>query len=235
MRAAGKILRLALDTAAGSIEPGMSTRQLDEIVHNTIVSAGARPAFKGYLGFPGSSCISLNEVVVHGIPGERTIEEGDIVSLDIGVELDGFYADSCESIAVGKMAEGATRLMDVTRKALAKGIEQCRPGNRLGDISHAIQVYVEANGFSVVRELVGHGIGRALHEDPQVPNFGPSGRGPRLEPGLVLAIEPMVNAGTETVKTLADEWTVVTADGELSAHYEHTVAIREEGPDILTI
>ncbi len=234
MRAAGKILRSALDTAGKSIAPGLTTAELDEIVRATIVGAGARPAFKGYLGFPGNSCISLNETVVHGIPGERMIATGDIVSLDVGVELDGFFADSCESFAVDEMDETAARLMSVTRQALAKGIEQCRPGNRLGDISHAIQVFVEANGFSVVRELVGHGIGRALHEDPQVPNFGPPGRGPKLEPGVVLAIEPMVNVGTEAVKTLADEWTVVTADGELSAHYEHTVAIREDGPDILT-
>jgi methionyl aminopeptidase len=235
MRVAGKILRSVLDEAGRKLAPGLKTSELDEIVRKKIEDAGARPAFKGYLGFPGNSCISLNETVVHGIPSERTIVDGDIVSLDIGVELDGFFADSCESFAVGEIDDETVRLLKVTRESLAKGIEQCRPGNRLGDISHAIQVFVEANGFSVVRELVGHGIGRALHEDPQVPNFGPPGRGPKLEPGVVLAIEPMVNAGSEAVKTLADEWTVVTADGKRSAHYEHTVAISEDGPDILTI
>jgi methionyl aminopeptidase len=235
IRAAGRILRQALKAAGRALRPGISTRELDEIVRETIESAGARPAFKGYRGFPGNSCISVNEMVVHGIPGDRVLAEGDLVSVDVGVVLGGFYADSADTFSVGEVNGPAQRLMDVTRKALAKGVEQCWPDNHLGDISHAIQVQVEANGFSVVRELVGHGIGRELHEEPQIPNFGPPGRGPVLKPGMVLAIEPMVNAGSGEVRTLPDEWTVVTADGQLSAHYEYTVAVTDNGPDILTL
>lgn len=234
MRVSGEILRRALDAAGEAVKPGVTTAVLDEIVRASIEGDGARAAFKGYHGFPGHACISVNAAVVHGIPGEDVLEEGDLVSIDVGVEKNGFYADACETFAVGEVSDTAAHLMDVTRKSLAKGIEQARPGRRLGDISHAVQVYVEANGYSVVRELVGHGIGRALHEEPQVPNFGPAGQGPELVAGMVLAIEPMVNEGRENVRTLSDDWTVVTADGKLSAHFEHTVAITDDGPVILT-
>lgn len=234
MRAAGKVLRRALDKAGAAVRPGVTTGELDLVVRESIESEGARPAFRGYHGFPGSACISVNEAVVHGIPGEQVLKEGDLVSIDVGVEKDGYYADACETFAVGQISPAAARLMDVTRQSLAAGIAQARPGGRLGDISHAVQVFVEAHGYTVVRELVGHGIGWALHEEPQVPNFGPPGKGPELVPGLVLAIEPMVNEGREAVRTLADDWTVVTADGKLSAHFEHTVAITADGPVILT-
>lgn len=235
MRNSGRILRQALDAAGEAAKSGISTAELDMIVRRVIVDAGAKPAFKGYHGFPGNSCISVNEEVVHGIPGSRILEDGDIVSVDIGVYKDDYFADACETFKVGDVADNVLRLLDVTKTSLMKGIEQMRPGNRLGDISHAVQVYVEAHGFSVVRDLVGHGIGKSLHEDPQVPNFGPPGTGPKLQVGLVLAIEPMVNEGTEQVDTLADDWTVVTADGKASAHFEHTVAITESGIEILTI
>ncbi len=234
MRVSGEILRRALNKAGRAVKPGVTTAELDEIVRDSIEGEGARAAFKGYHGFPGHACISVNAAVVHGIPGEDALDEGDLVSIDVGVEKNGFYADACETFAVGEVSETATHLMDVTRRSLAKGIEQARPGRRLGDISHAVQVFVEAHGYSVVRELVGHGIGRALHEEPQVPNFGPAGQGPELVAGMVLAIEPMVNEGRETVRTLSDDWTVVTADGKLSAHFEHTVAITDDGPVILT-
>ena len=187
------------------------------------------------MGFPASSCISVNEAVVHGIPDERILVEGDLVSIDAGVEREGWMADSAASFPVGEIAPETRSLLDVTKRGMEKGLEMCRPGNRLGDISHAVQTYVEANGFSVVRDLVGHGIGSQLHEDPQIPNFGPPGRGPELKAGMVFAIEPMVNAGTARVETLEDEWTVVTADGKCSAHFEHTVAITEQGPRILTL
>ncbi len=234
MRTAGEILRRALVAAGEAVGPGVSTRELDDIVRDSIIADDARPAFKGYHGFPGNACISVNSEVVHGIPGDTILAEGDLVSIDVGVEKNGFHADSCETFAVGKISEEAARLMDVTRAALAKGIEQARSGLRVGDISNAVQVYVEASGFSVVRELVGHGIGRDLHEEPQVPNFGPAGQGPKLVAGMVLAIEPMVNEGRARVRTLEDDWTVVTADGKLSAHFEHTVAITDQGPEILT-
>ena len=235
MNASGTILRKALMAAAAAIRPGVETRELDRIIEETIRGESARPAFKGYMGFPAASCISVNEAVVHGIPDDRVLAEGDLVSIDVGVELEGWMADSAASFPVGEVDEETQRLMDVTLRSLEKGIEQCRPGNRLGDVSHAVQVHVEANDFSVVRELVGHGIGSRLHEEPQIPNFGPPGRGPELKAGMVFAIEPMVNAGTEKVKTLQDEWTVVTADGRRSAHFEHTVAITESGPRILTL
>jgi len=235
MNAAGTILRKALLAAGDAARPGTSTRELDEIVRKTIEEEKARPAFLGYMGFPASSCISVNEAVVHGIPDDRRLEEGDLVSIDVGVEKDGWMADSAATFSVGGIDEESTRLMDVTLKSLERGIERCVPGSRLSDISHAVQVHVEANGFSVVRDLVGHGIGSKLHEEPQIPNFGPPGRGPVLKPGMVFAIEPMVNAGGEDVKTLDDEWTVVTADGKRSAHFEHTVAVTERGPRILTL
>ncbi|MCP4549601.1 MAG: type I methionyl aminopeptidase [bacterium] len=235
IKAAGRILRAALNAAGQAAEIGVSTNDLDEIVRSVIENAGARPAFKGYQGFPGNSCISVNEAVVHGIPSDSVLADGDIVSIDIGVFKSGYYADACETFTVGTVSENVLHLLDVTKTSLAKGIEQFKVGNRLGDISHAVQVYAEAHGFSVVRDLVGHGIGRALHEDPQVPNFGPPGMGPLLRPGMVLAIEPMINEGTDEVRTLADDWTVVTADGKASAHFEHTVALTDEGPVILTI
>jgi len=196
---------------------------------------GGIPAFKGYRGYPRSLCVSVNEEVVHGIPGKRKLKEGDIVSLDLGVLMDGYYGDAAITVPVGKVSELAKKLIKVTEEALYRGIEMARPGNRLSDISHAIQTHVEKAGFSVVREFVGHGIGKQLHEEPQVPNFGPPNRGPRLEPGMVLAIEPMVNTGTWEVRILPNGWTVVTADGGLSAHFEHTVAITDNGPEILSL
>jgi methionyl aminopeptidase len=234
MRVAGSILRRALVSAGAAVRPGVTTAELDELVRASIARDGGRPAFKGYHGFPGHACISVNEAVVHGIPGRRLLAEGDLVSIDVGVEKGGFYADACETYPVGRISDQAQRLLDVTRESLAAGIAQAQPGQRLGDISHAVQVCVEGHGFSVVRDLVGHGIGWALHEEPQVPNFGPAGQGPELVPGMVLAIEPMVNEGRDAVRTLPDEWTVVTADGKLSAHFEHTVAVTEHGPVILT-
>lgn len=234
MRAAGTILRRALTSAGAAVRPGVTTAELDELVRASIAGDGGRPAFKGYHGFPGHACISVNEAVVHGIPGERALVEGDLVSIDVGVEKGGYYADACETFPVGRISAQAQRLIDVTQAALAAGIDQARPGRRLGDISHAVQTCVESQGFSVVRDLVGHGIGWALHEEPQVPNFGEAGKGPELAVGWVLAIEPMVNEGRGAVRTLADEWTVVTADGKLSAHFEHTVAVTEQGPVILT-
>jgi methionyl aminopeptidase len=235
MDESGRILRKALDAAGEAVRPGASTKELDEIIRETIEGESARPAFKGYMGFPANSCISVNDEVVHGIPDGRVLNEGDLVSIDVGVEKDGWMADSAMTYTVGMVSEEAARLMDVTLRSLEKGIEQCVPGKHLSDISHAIQVHVEANGFSVVKDLVGHGIGSKLHEEPQIPNFGPPGRGPVLKPGMVFAIEPMVNIGSEKVKTLEDEWTVVTADGKLSAHFEHTVAVTEQGPRILTL
>jgi methionyl aminopeptidase len=194
-----------------------------------------RPAFKGYRGFPASICASPNEVVVHGFPSERQLEEGDILSLDLGAEYRGYYGDAALTVPVGRVSLEAERLLRVTEEALRRGVEQARPGNRLHDISWAIQSCAEEAGYGVVREYVGHGIGRSMHEDPQVPNFGRPGSGPRLQAGMVLAIEPMINAGTAAVELLEDGWTVVTADRRLSAHFEHTVAIREEGPDVLTL
>jgi len=235
MNASGTILRRALMAAGEAAKPGVTTRELDEIIRDAIESEGARPVFKGYMGFPANSCISVNDAVVHGIPGGRVLVEGDLVSIDVGVEKLGWMADSAMSFAVGEIAEETARLMKVTLESLMKGIECCRPGRHLSDISNAVQVHVEAHGFSVVRDLVGHGIGSQLHEEPQIPNFGPAGRGPVLKPGMVFAIEPMVNAGSERVKTLDDEWTVVTADGKMSAHFEHTVAVTEQGPRILTL
>jgi methionyl aminopeptidase len=195
---------------------------------------GALPSFKGYGGFSGSICTSVNQELVHGIPGNRVLQDGDIISLDIGADYKGYHGDSAWTYAVGSITDEAKRLMDVTEQSLYKGLEQAVPGARLSNISHAIQAYVEAAGFSIVREYVGHGIGRNLHEDPQIPNYGPPGRGPRLKPGMVLAIEPMVNAGERYVRTLEDNWTVVTIDNSVCAHYEHTIAITDDGYEILT-
>lgn len=216
------------------IKPGIKTSELNSIAEDFILKNGARPAFKGYKGYPATICTSINEEVVHGIPGDRKLKEGDIISVDIGTYRNGYYGDVAFTFPVGEVDDEKKRLMDVTRESLYKGIEKAAPGNRLSDISHAIQSYVEANGFSVVRSLVGHGIGRNLHESPEVPNYGAPGMGPELKPGMCLAIEPMVNAGMYEVYTLDDGWTVVTLDGRPSAHFEHTVAITENGPVILT-
>ena len=235
LRRSNRLVAQALLKVREAIRPGVTTAELDRIAEETIRKGGGRPAFKGYRGYPANLCVSVNEEVVHGIPGPRRLQEGDIVSLDLGVLMDGYYGDAAITVPVGKVSEEAQKLIKVTEEALHKGIEKARVGNRLYDISHAIQSWVESFGFSVVRDFVGHGIGRQLHEEPQVPNFGPPNQGPRLMVGMVLAIEPMVNAGGWQVKVREDGWTVVTADGSLSAHFEHTIAITEEGPDILSL
>ncbi len=216
------------------IAPGVTTRELDQAAEDYIRSKGARPAFKGYRGFPASLCTSINEEVVHGIPGQRRLKEGDIIGLDVGVNYLGYFGDAAISLPIGEVDPETKRLLEVTEKALYIGIEEAKVGNRLFDISYAIQKWVESHGFSVVRDFVGHGIGRDLHEDPQVPNFGVPHQGPRLEEGMVFSLEPMVNAGTYEVRVLSDGWTVVTADGKRSAHFEHTIAITENGTEILS-
>jgi len=216
------------------IRPGVTTAELGDLVAKLIREREAEPAFRGYRGFPGDICTSVNEEVVHGIPGPRKLRNGDIISLDIGVRKDGYYGDAAITWPVGKISGEKTRLIEVTRRALYKGIDQARVGGRLYDISHAIQTEVEAEGFSVVRDFVGHGIGTKMHEDPQIPNFGAAHRGPRLKRGMVLAIEPMVNMERYEVKVLSDHWTVVTRDGKPSAHFEHTILVSEDGPEILT-
>jgi len=234
MREAGRIVALTHQELAKQIQPGITTRELDAIAEKVIRKYGATPSFKGYGGFPGSICASVNEELVHGIPGDRILKDGDIISIDIGANFKGYHGDSAWTYAVGTITEQDQKLMDVTEQSLYKGLEQAKPGARLSNISHAIQIYAEEAGFSIVREYVGHGIGSNLHEDPQIPNFGPPERGPRLKPGMVLAIEPMVNAGTRYVRTLADNWTVVTQDKKNCAHYEHTIAITETGYEIFT-
>jgi len=234
MRDAGKVVAGAHQEVAKAVREGLTTGELDKIAEDYIVSQGAKPSFKGYYGFPASICTSVNEQVVHGFPGLRQLKSGDIISIDIGAELNGYHGDAAVTLPVGEIDKEIERLLNVTQQSLSKGIEQAIVGNRLSDISHAIQKHVESNGFSVVRDYVGHGIGRSMHEDPQVPNFGMPGRGPRLKHGMVLAIEPMVNLGTYEVETLSDNWTVVTKDKKPSAHFEHTVAITENGPEILT-
>jgi methionyl aminopeptidase len=236
MARAGRILGELFREIEGRVAEGVTTAMLDRFAEEFIRSHDdAIPAFKGLYGFPGSLCTSINEEVVHGIPSHaRRLQEGDIISVDAGVKLDGWYADSARTFAVGEVDADTGRLLDVTRAALAAGIDQARPGRRLGDLGHAIQQVAERAGFSVVRDLVGHGIGREPHEEPQVPNFGKPGRGLRLQAGMVLAIEPMVNAGAVGIRTLADRWTVVSADGSRSAHFEHTVAITDDEPHILT-
>lgn len=234
MKRAGEVVARAHLRLAEAIRPGVKARELDELVAAFLESEGAVPSFKGYQGYPANICVSRNEQVVHGIPGDLVLEEGDIVSVDIGAIVDGFHGDSAWSYPVGRVSPERRRILEVGEAALYAGIEKAVVGNRLSDISHAIQTYVEAQGFSVVRDLVGHGIGRAMHEPPQVPNFGPPGRGPRLKAGMTLAIEPMVNAGGYEVEILEDQWTVVTADGSDSVHFEHTVAITADGPWILT-
>ena len=233
---AGAIIAEVLEQVREEAVPGVSTARLDRIAEELIREhAGAEPAFKGLYGFPASLCTSINEEVVHGIPSEhRMLQSGDLVSLDLGVRLEGYYADSAITVAVGEVSREAARLLSVTEEALEAGIAEADPGGHLGDIGGAIQAVVEEAGYSVVRELVGHGVGHAAHEDPQVPNYGRRGRGRRLQEGLVIAIEPMVNVGGRSIRTLPDDWTVVTADGSLSAHFEHTVAVTAEGPRVLT-
>ena len=234
MRKSNALVAAILEELAKKIRPGVKTIELDRLSEQMALKRGARPAFKGYRGYPYSLCTSVNSEVVHGMPSERELKEGDIVSLDFGVLHDGYYGDAAVTVPVGEISPAARRLLRVTEEALYRGISAARAGNRIGDISAAIQGHVEAAGFSVVRDLVGHGIGKSLHEDPQVPNYGSSGRGIELKPGMVFAIEPMVNEGTYRVDVLRDGWTVVTADGKLSAHFEHSVAVTENGPVILS-
>ncbi|MBZ4654410.1 MAG: methionine aminopeptidase type [Peptococcaceae bacterium] len=232
---AGQVVARAHKEVAKAVAPGVTTLELDRIAEEFILSCQAKPAFKGYHGFPGSICASINEEVVHGIPSSlRQVKSGDIISIDIGAIINGYVGDAAVTLPVGEIDAEAQRLLEVTEKSLYEGIEKAVVDNRLSDISHAIQTYVENNKFSVVRDFVGHGIGRNMHEEPQVPNFGVPGRGPRLKAGMTLAIEPMVNMGTYEVETLADNWTVVTKDRKLSAHFEHSIAITEKGPWILT-
>lgn len=234
MRLAGRVVAETLRVLGEAIRPGMTTADLDEIAEREIRSRGGIPSFKGYRGFPATICTSLNHEVVHGIPGDRVLQSGDLIKLDCGAIVDGYHGDAARTFPVGEPSPEAARLMDATARSLDAAIFEARPGRRIGDIGAAVQGLVEAEGFSVVREYVGHGIGRALHEDPPVPNYGQPGRGLPLEEGMVLAIEPMINAGGFPTRLLADGWTVVTADGKLSAHFEHTVAVTADGPDVLT-
>jgi methionyl aminopeptidase len=235
MREAGRLVGEVLTELAGHVAPGVTTADLDALAEKRIARAGATPAFKGYHGYPATICASINEEVIHGIPsGRRILNEGDVISIDVGASLDGYYGDSAVTLPVGAVSEQAATLLRVTEESLYKAIERVRVGGRISDLGHAVQHHVEAYGFSVVREFVGHGIGQRMHEEPQVPNYGEPGRGPRLAEGMVLAIEPMVNAGKPAVKVLADGWTAVTRDGGLSAHFEHTVAVTADGPWILT-
>ena len=235
MREAGRLVGEVLTELASHVAPGVTTADLDLLAEKRIAQAGAIAAFKGYHGYPATICASINDEVIHGIPsGRRVLNEGDVISLDVGASLDGYYGDSAITLPVGQVSEEAATLLRVTEEALYRAIERVRPGGRVSDIGHEVQKHVEAYGFSVVREFVGHGIGQRMHEEPQVPNYGDPGRGPRLAEGMVLAIEPMVNAGKPAVKVLADGWTAVTRDGGLSAHFEHTVAVTADGPRILT-
>ena len=235
MARAGEVVADVLALLGERARPGVTTEELDAIADDFIRSRGGVPTFKGYRGYPASICTSPNDMVVHGIPGLHALDEGDILSVDVGVTLDGFVADSAYTFPIGEIAPHVERLLEGGKAALAAGIEQCRAGNRLSDISHAIQVATEEHGFSVVRSLVGHGVGRTMHEEPQIPNFGEPGRGPLLSPGMTFAIEPMINAGGAAVLIHDDEWSISTADGSLSTHFEHTVAVTEEGPRILTV
>ncbi len=235
MREAGRLVGEVLTELAAHVAPGVTTADLDELAEKRILRAGAIPAFKGYHGYPATICASINDEVIHGIPsGRRLLNEGDVISIDVGAALDGYFGDSAITLAVGQVSEEAATLLRVTDESLYKAIDAVKLGGRVSDIGHAVQKHVEAYGFSVVREFVGHGIGQKMHEEPQVPNYGEPGRGPRLTEGMVLAIEPMVNAGKAAVKVLADGWTAVTRDGSLSAHFEHTVAVTADGPWILT-
>ena len=235
MRQAWKITAAARALAGEMVRPGVSTKAIDQAVHDYIVAQGAKPSFLGYNGFPASACISVNSTVIHGIPGGYTLKDGDIVSIDVGAYYKGFHGDCAATFACGAISAEAQRLIDVTKQSFFEGIRFAKKGNRVQDISRAVQAHVESNGFSVVRSFVGHGVGRQLHEEPEVPNFGNPGRGPRLLPGMTLAVEPMVNVGTHEVRILKDGWTVLTADGKLSAHYENTVLITDGEPEILTV
>ena len=235
MREAGRISALALQAGGKAVQPGVSTWEIDQEIRRFIEKCGAKPNFLGYGGFPGSACISVNHVVIHGIPSKKIIlKHGDIVSIDTGAMIDGYNGDNAYTFACGDISKEAQALLDATRESLYEGIAMAQPGNRIGDIGSAVQRYDEARGYSVVRDFVGHGVGTSLHEDPSVPNYGKPGRGVRLTPGMVIAIEPMINAGTKSVRVLEDGWTTVTTDGSLSAHFEHTVAITPDGPVILT-
>ncbi|WP_100332810.1 type I methionyl aminopeptidase [Bacillus xiapuensis] len=234
MKEAGRIVALTHQELQKHISPGITTKELDNIADKFIRQHDAIPSFKGYNGFRGSICTSVNEELVHGIPGDRVLKEGDIISLDIGANYRGYHGDSAWTYPVGLIAPETQKLLEVTEKSLFTGLQEAKPGKRLSNISHAIQTYVESYGFSIVREYVGHGVGQNLHEDPQIPHYGPPGKGPKLKPGMVLAIEPMVNAGSRYVKTLEDNWTVVTQDGKMCAHFEHTIAMTDTGFEILT-
>ncbi len=234
IREAGKILAGALKVAELELAPGKTTAQIDRAIEEYILSSGGKPIFKGYRGFPAASCISINEEVIHGIPGSRAIKDGDLVKIDVGVEKSGFIADASRSFPVGRVSDETKKLIDVTLEALEKGIEEARKGNRVGDISHAIEKTAKSAGFGIVKDYFGHGTGLALHEEPNVPNFGNAGVGPLLEPGMTLAIEPMLNMGTGKVRVMEDNWTVVTADGKVSAHFEHTIAVTHSDPEVLT-
>lgn len=235
MRDAGQIVGRVLQELKKAIAPGVTTLELDRIADQYIRKAGAVPAFKGYGGFPANICTSINEQVVHGIPGSRQLKNGDIISIDVGTKLNRYYGDAAITVPVGDVDAELLKLLSVTEQALNKGIEQAVEGNRLSDISHAVQLHAESFGYGVVRDYVGHGIGQRMHEDPQIPNYGPPGRGPLLKSGMTLAIEPMINFGTPDVEVLTDNWTVVTVDGKVSAHFEHTVAVTDGDPLILTL
>ncbi len=235
MRQASKITAAARALAGEMVRPGVTTKQIDKAVHDYIVAQGAKPSFLGYHGFPASACISVNSTVIHGIPGNYELKEGDIVSVDVGAFYKGFHGDCAATFACGQISAEARKLIDVTKQSFFEGIRYATKGHRVSDISHAVQAYVESNGFSVVRSFVGHGVGAQLHEEPEVPNYGAPGRGPRLLPGMTIAVEPMVNAGHYDVRVLKDGWTTVTSDGKLSAHYENTVLITDGEPEILTV
>ena len=235
MRQACKITAAARALAGDMVRPGVTTKEIDKAVHDFIVAQGAKPSFLNYNGYPASACISVNDVVIHGIPGGYTLQEGDIVSIDVGAFWKGFHGDCAATFACGRISPTAEKLISVTKQSFFEGLKVARKGYRVSDISHRVQTYVEENGFSVVRTYVGHGVGEKLHEEPEVPNFGSPGRGPRLVKGMTLAIEPMVNVGGYDVRVLKDRWTVVTADGSLSAHYENTVLITDGEPEILTV
>ena len=235
MREACKITAAARALAGKMVRPGVTTGQIDKAVHDFIVSQGAKPSLLHYQGYPASACISVNEVIIHGIPGNRELKEGDIVSVDVGAYYKGFHGDCAATFACGRISDEAQRLIDVTKQSFFEGIKFARQGNRVSDISHAVQTYVEANGFSVVRAFVGHGVGEHLHEEPSVPNYGAPGKGPRLVRNMTIAVEPMVNMGTYDVRVLKDGWTTVTADGKLAAHYENSILITDGEPEILTV
>jgi methionyl aminopeptidase len=235
IRKASQIVARTLNFLESHVQPGITTRELDQLAESEIRKAGAVPAFKGYRGFPATLCVSVNEEVVHGIPSDRKLKEGDIVGLDLGCIWEGFYGDAAKTYPVGQITEEAKKLLETTEKSLMIGIDQARVGNRIGDIGYAVQTLAESSGYSVVRDFVGHGIGRNLHEDPQVPNYGNRGQGPRIKAGMVIAIEPMVCQGRADVEVLADNWTAVTRDGSLAAHFEHSIAITDNGPEILSV